>query len=128
MRATVRNVAASISVLILLATPATAGLPVAGAGLPSAGEQREVAPGGEQFFLGVRGRQMPADEPGTLAVENDEAGGLDWQLDAQRAADVFDAQSQQQNSKWDDLSKTTKIWLIVGGVITVGIIAAAMSD
>jgi hypothetical protein len=115
---------AAISVLIPLLAAG-----VAAAAAPAADLSR--APGAplaaaDGFLLGVRGRTQPFAEP-PAAAESAAVDALEWRLDERQVAEALDAQAQgSSKSKWNDLSKTTRVWLIVGGVLAVGIIVAAM--
>jgi hypothetical protein len=75
--------------------------------------------------LGVRRRPQQQAAPLPAAGADDHARkSLDWRLDEQQG---IDPQTQQKaKSKWSDLSKTTRGWLIAGGVITLVIIVSAM--
>lgn len=70
---------------------------------------------------------VAAQVEAAAASEPQVAGGaLQWRLDDERLAATIDAQSGAK-ARWDDLSKTTKFWFIVGGVV-VGLIVVAALD
>lgn len=64
-------------------------------------------------------------EVAAASAEPVAGSALEWRLDDAQIAAAIDAQSGPK-SKWDDLSKTTKIWFIVGGAVIALIVISAL--
>lgn len=114
---------AGLAAVLGASTSALAAVPPAA---PAAESPTSASARPDGFYLGVRRR--PAQAPPTSAAAPPAPRPAAAEPDPlqQQVAAAMDAQAGPK-SKWSDLSKTTRVWIIVGGALTAAIIIAAMN-